>query len=165
LYYSNAKAAAERMLAEALEPRNICLTIFRPCYISGPRRAEVAMSYRKGAMFNGHDPRIQFVHEDDVVAAFVRATCSDLPGAYNVVPDDSLRRSQVLRIAGVDSPPTVPVWLARLILTVQWRFFGASIHPSWLDTLLLDATASNTKLRATGWSPRYNTEAAFRSAL
>ena len=81
------------------------------------------------------------------------------------MPDDSLRGGQVLGISGVNSPPTVPVWVAHLIQAVRWRFFGGTVHPSWLDRLLLDYTASNAKLRATGWSPRYNTEAAFRSAL
>ena len=73
LYYSNAEAAAERMLTEALEPSNISLTIFRPYSITGPRWPDVAASYRNGAMFKGHDPRTRFVHEEDEVAAFVRA--------------------------------------------------------------------------------------------
>ncbi len=84
----------------------------------------------------GCDPRLQFVHEDDVAAAFLQAVRLPMPGAYNVVADDWLR----------------------------WRWLGSPFHPSWLDAILLDFTASNGKLRSTGWRPRYRSKAALRAA-
>ena len=35
----------------------------------------------------GFDPRVQFVHEDDVVEALVYSTTNDIPGVYNVAGD------------------------------------------------------------------------------
>ena len=35
----------------------------------------------------GFDPRMQFVHEDDVVDALMYATTNDVPGVYNVAGD------------------------------------------------------------------------------
>jgi UDP-glucose 4-epimerase len=87
-----------------------------------------------------------------------------MPGAYNVVPDDAIRLSVLNRLIGVKFAPTVPVWLARLVTDIRWRYFGSNIHPSWVDITLIDATVTNTKLKSTGWRPRYICEAAIRAA-
>jgi hypothetical protein len=61
---------------------------------------------------------------------------------------------------------TVPLGVARLFMTVAWRYFGSPTHPTWLlNDLLDDFTVSNARLRATGWMPRYRSEAALRAAL
>ncbi|MBU6410191.1 MAG: NAD-dependent epimerase/dehydratase family protein, partial [Verrucomicrobia bacterium] len=84
-YYWNAKAEAERILAEILGSSTI-LTFLRPIYIIGPRNRAVVQSYRENAInFLGRNPRRQFVHEEDVAAAFVQAVRTDMPGAFNVV--------------------------------------------------------------------------------
>jgi UDP-glucose 4-epimerase len=48
----------------------------------------------------GFDPRIQFVHEDDVVGALTYASMHDAPGVYNVAGDGSLPWSEVCAIVG-----------------------------------------------------------------
>jgi len=155
-YYANGKAAAERTLTEVLGTSGICRTFFRPPYIIGPRNRETV---------KGLDPRIQFVHEGDVASAFLQATRSDMPGAYNIAPDDFIHMSEVNKIIGVESVRTVPLWLARLITDIRWRYFGLSTHPSWVDVQLADFTVSNAKLKGTGWKPSYNCAEALRSAL
>jgi len=54
----------------------------------------------------GYDPLVQFLHEDDAVAALVEAVVHDHPGAYNIVGDGTLYYSDVLRLGG---KITVPV--------------------------------------------------------
>jgi len=88
-----------------------------------------------------------------------------MPGAYNVVPDDCIRLSDVWKILGVQSVRTVPLWVARLVTSVRWQYFGSPTHVSWLGAQLVDVTRSNAKLRATGWRPQYSTADALRSAL
>jgi hypothetical protein len=61
-----------------------------------------------------------------------------------------LRWSEVMTTIGRESAPTLPVWLARLLARISWRFFGSPTHPSWIDATLTDFTASNAKLVATG---------------
>ncbi|HUA68983.1 MAG TPA: NAD-dependent epimerase/dehydratase family protein, partial [Candidatus Saccharimonadales bacterium] len=91
-YYWNAKAAAEQILTEMFRLSNVVLTFLRPIYIIGPRNRANAKSYRKNATnFPGRNPRRQFVHEEDVAAAFTHALRTKISGAYNVVPDDFLR--------------------------------------------------------------------------
>jgi len=165
MYYWNSKAITEKILAEVLGPSGITLTVFRPTYITGSRDRATVRGFRENTVtFPGHDPRVQFVHEADVAAAFAQAMSVEMPGAYNVVPDGFLRLSEVSRAIGVKSTLTVPVWLARLVTYIRWRYFGAPMHPSWVETALIDFTASNAKLRATGWIPHYDSAGAIRMA-
>ena len=165
-YYWDAKSAAERTLAEMFATSGAVLTSFRPIYITGPRNHGNAESYRKNAVrFPGCNPRRQFIHEEDVAAAFIQALQTHMPGAFNVVPDDFIRLNDVWKIVGATFVPTVPVWLASWITGIRWRFFGSPIHPSWVQDMLVNFTGSNAKLKRTGWKPRYGSEEALRSAL
>jgi UDP-glucose 4-epimerase len=165
-YYCNGKAMAERTLVEVLGSSETVLTFFRPIWVVGPRNRVTVDSLREGAAnVPGRDPRCQYIHEEDVAAAFQQAVVTELPGAYNVVPDDFIRLSEVWQILGMESVRTVPPWAARLVSGVRWRFFGSQTHPSWLDLSVMDATASNARLRATGWTPSCGSADALRSAL
>ncbi len=164
-YYCNSKAIAERILTERLGSSGIVLTRFRMTYIIGPHNRATVPSFRETAfLVPGQDPRTQFVHEDDVAEAFARAIRTDMPGAFNVVPDDSIRYSDFYALIGAE-PRTVPVWLARLVAFVRWRYLGSPTHPSWVLQALADSVATNAKLRGTGWAPRYNCAEAIRAAL
>jgi len=165
-YYANSKAVIERMLTEIVAKAGITLTMFRAGFIIGPRNKATTRSLR-GLSFKplGRDPRLQYVHEEDVAAAFTQAVLSDMPGAYNLISDDYVRLSELQKIIGVKPKATIPVWLARLIAHLRWKYSGAKLHPSWLDLMLVDSTVSNAKLKATGWRPKYNTAEALKSAL
>jgi nucleoside-diphosphate-sugar epimerase len=164
-YYCNSKAIAERILAEMLESSGIVLTLFRMCYVIGPHNCATVPAFRENAfLVSGKDPRAQFVHEDDVSEVFARAIRTDMPGAFNVVPDDSIRYSEFYDIIGA-KPRSIPMWLARLVTFIRWRYFGSPIHTSWVAQALSDSVASNAKLRDRGWTPRYNCAEAVRTAL
>lgn len=164
-YYWNAKAAAEQILTDILGTA-VALTFLRPIYIIGPRNRKVVESYRKNAVkFPGANPRRQFIHETDVAAAFIQAVRTDMPGEFNVVPDDFIRLNDVWKMVGARFVPKLPVSLAGFITAMRWRFFGSPIHSSWVEDMLLDFTGSNTKLKSTGWKPQYDSAAALRSAL
>jgi UDP-glucose 4-epimerase len=166
LYYWSSKAAAEERLTAALAGSDTVLTLLRPIYIVGPRNRATIEGMRANAVnFPGRNPRRQFVHEDDVADAFVRAIRDDLPGPYNVVPDDHLRMREVWRMVGAKRVPTLPVWVARLVTAIRWRCFGSPIHASWVADMLVDFTGSNARLKTTGWRPRHGSVEALRSAL
>lgn len=165
-YYWNAKATAERTLGEILGSSGITLTGFRPIYIIGPRNRRVVESYRHNAVcFLGQNPRRQFIHEDDVASAFVQAALNDLPGWFNVVPDDYMHMNEVWQLVGRRFVPTVPCRLAEFITWVKWRYFGSPIHPSWVADMLVDFTGSNARLKAHGWRPQYGSREALLAAL
>ena len=165
MYYWHSKALAERILSEIVIPSRIALTLFRISYIIGPCNYATVPGFRENAvLFPGHNPRAQFVHENDVAQAFAQAIRTDMTGAFNVVPDDSIRLSDVYKTIGA-KPMTIPVWLARLIAFVRWRYLGSPTHPSWVQATLVDFSARNAKLKATGWTPHYKCADAIRTAL
>jgi UDP-glucose 4-epimerase len=166
-YYWNSKAKADKILKEVLDSSGITLTLLRPTYVIGPLNNKVTVTaYREtAANFLGYDPRIQFIHEDDLASAFMHAMQADMPGAYNVVPDDFIRLSELLRVIGCKFTMTVPAWLAFLVALIRWKYFGYHTHPSWVKAILFDYTCSNEKLKATGWKPQYRTRDAILTAL
>ena len=165
MYYWNNKALTERILSEVLAGSDVTLTLLRLPYIIGPCNHATVPGFRQNAvLFPGHDPRAQFIHEDDVSRAFAQAIHSLMPGAFNVVPDDSIRLSEAYRVMGA-KPIIIPVWLAKWITYIRWRFLGSPTHPSWVQATLVDFSASNTKLKATGWTPHYKCAEAIRTAL
>jgi nucleoside-diphosphate-sugar epimerase len=165
-YYWNSKAVAERTLKEILGPSTTMLTIFRPIYIIGPRNSSTIRRYRENAVnLLGHDARRQFIQEEDVAAAFIQALRIEMPGPFNIVPDDFIRMSDVWRTVGVKRVPTMPLWVVLLGTWIRWRYLGSPIHPSWVRDVLVDLTGTNAKLRATGWRPRYGSADALGTAL
>jgi nucleoside-diphosphate-sugar epimerase len=166
IYYCNSKAIAEKILREFIGSSGVKLTIFRPCIIVGPHDHVIVRNFRENAAkFLGRDPRLQFVHEDDVAAAFLQAIHTNMPGAYNVVPDDFIRLSDVYEAIGLKFVLTLPLCLARFVTAIRWRFFGSSLHSSWLDCAVSDTTYSNAKLKATGWYPRHTSAQALHTAI
>jgi len=57
----------------------------------------------------GFDPRLQFVHEEDVIGALVFATLRDVPGVFNVAGDGTMPWSEVCAIVGKRRVPLPPV--------------------------------------------------------
>lgn len=164
-YYGDSKAIAERILTEILVPANIPLTLFRMPFIIGPRNTATVPGFRQGAfLFRGAKSCTQFIHEDDVAAAFALALRTPLVGAYNVAPDDSISMEEFYRIIGTE-PKTIPVWLAVMVTNIRWRFFGSATHSSWVGASMGEFTQSNAKLKAAGWIPRYTCVEAVKSAM
>lgn len=165
IYYNNGKALAEKIVGETLAGSPVTFSSFRMSYIIGPQNHVTVPVLRKNAaLFPGHDPRAQFTHEDDVAEAFSLAIRRNLSGPFNVVTDDYLRLSEAFKILGV-KPITLPLWVARAVTFVRWRYFGGPTHPSWVLAATFDCAYSNAKLRAAGWTPRYNSADALRTAL
>ena len=62
----------------------------------------------------GYDPRIQFVHEADVVRAILFALETQLQGVYNVAGDGLIPWSEVAQICGKRTFPLPPVGMGLL---------------------------------------------------
>src|SRR3954464_15002914 len=56
----------------------------------------------------GFDPRLQFVHEDDVVTALMFTLDNEVPGIYNIAGDGLLPWSEVAKICGKRTVPLPP---------------------------------------------------------
>jgi UDP-glucose 4-epimerase len=79
------------------------LTILRFAHIVGasaPSAMNRFLRRRKLPAVLGYDPLLQFIHEDDMVAAVVAATLADVRGAVNVAADGVLPLTRVAAILG-----------------------------------------------------------------
>jgi UDP-glucose 4-epimerase len=104
----------------------------------------------------GFDPRYQFVHEDDMVAALTHATRHDLAGAYNVGADGVLALSEVAALLGKPWAPVLPPWGTGLAFRALRRM-GVNAGPETLRQLRFGRAVDNRKLKATGFRYRYTT--------
>src|SRR5437763_4232232 len=59
----------------------------------------------------GFDPRVQFIHEDDALDAFVAAVKNPVPGAVNVAAPGTIGLTRMIRMAGkVPLPVAAPLF-------------------------------------------------------
>ena len=79
------------------------VTVLRTCWILGPHYSDRVTRYLSLPVVPkllGYDPLMQFVHEEDCLHAFERATLAPHPGVFNVVGRGVLPLSTILRLAG-----------------------------------------------------------------
>jgi hypothetical protein len=102
----------------------------------------------------GFDPRYQFVHEDDVVAAAAHCVQNDLAGIYNVAADGVLALTEVASLLGKPFAPVLMPFGTSLSATLLRRL-GVKIPAEMLGQLRFGRGLDNRKLKATGFRYRY----------
>lgn len=109
----------------------------------------------------GFDARLQFVHEDDGLAALHLATLSDASGLINIAGDGILLLSQAIRRAG---RPSVPI-PHPLVNVVGRAFIGAGLadfSPEQVRFLTFGRGMDTTRMRSVlKFEPKFTTVAAF----
>ncbi len=110
---------AENAVAEFAEKRSeVEVTILRCANVLGPD-VDTAFTRMFGLpaipMVLGFDPRIQFVHEDDVVHALEHCVFNETPGVYNVAADGVLALSEAASVIGKRTAPVLPPWGTGLV--------------------------------------------------
>ncbi len=102
----------------------------------------------------GFDPRVQFVHEDDVVGGLMYATTNDTPGVYNIAGDGNLPWSEVCAILGkrrLALPPVLTAWAAE-----PMRILGRWDLPyEALMLLRYGRSIDNTRSKRAGFTYEY----------
>ena len=101
-------------------------------------------------MVLGFDPRLQFVHEDDIVHALEHAAINDVPGTFNVAADGVLALSEVIGLLGKRPLPVLPPFGATL-LTGPLRSIGLRIPDEMFNLLRFGRGVDNRLLKATGF--------------
>jgi UDP-glucose 4-epimerase len=151
---------AEATVADFAEKNpDVSVTILRYANVLGP---DVRTSHTKllslpvVPMILGFDPRYQFVHEDDVVAALEHAVDSDLRGIFNVAGDGVLAFTEVVGLLGKTYAPVLPPW-GTGIAAAALRRTGLNIPDEMLQQLRFGRGVDNRKLKVTGFNYRYTT--------
>jgi UDP-glucose 4-epimerase len=98
----------------------------------------------------GFDPRYQFIHEDDLVAALRHVVTNDLPGIYNAAADGVLVLSEIGSLLGKPLAPLLPPWGTGLTAAAL-RTLGVRVPDEVLQQLRYGRALDNRKLKATGF--------------
>jgi UDP-glucose 4-epimerase len=144
-------------------PRVIC-TMLRYQPAVGPSLDSQVTRYLSAPApptYLGFDPRLQFVHEHDAVAALVAAVERPVEGAVNVAAAGTIGLTRMIRLAGRPSAPIAAPLFASV--TAAARRLGMPALPDDFRRLLRYGRAVDTR-RLTdeiGFTPRYTTVAAI----
>jgi UDP-glucose 4-epimerase len=102
----------------------------------------------------GHDPLLQFVHEQDAAWALKCAVDSDAAGPFNIVGKGVLPYSTVLAMMG-RVPLPMPYLIARQLSKALWATQVFDSPPSFLDFLLYLCVADGARARRElGFAPQ-----------
>ena len=101
-------------------------------------------------MVLGFDPRLQFVHEDDVVHALEHCVFNEAPGAYNLAGDGVLALSEAISLLSKRPAPVLPPWGTGLVAG-PLRSLGFRIPSEMLNLLRYGRGVDNRRLQAAGF--------------
>ena len=166
LYYSRAKAQVEAILdrIESEHP-DITITRLRPCTVVGGRADRNHMETMLSpitALVKDYDPQFQILYETDLAQALLLAITDDLPGAYNVTPDEPKTLRQLAEARG-GRVLEIPHPLIKVLFNILWRTKQTPFAPEWIDPSRYSLVASNDKLKSRGWQPGKTTQEAHKT--
>ncbi len=171
---STVGTAVERSLLEvegyvrdfAIDNPHVEVTLLRFSNVLGPRLSTpFSKALRLPAVPSvlGFDPRIQLVHEDDVVRSLLFAMGESHPGIYNVAGDGLLPWSEIARIC---DKPTFPMpFLGTNLATAPLRRLGVDIPPELIGLLRHGRGIDNRRLKETGFEYSYTTAGATQAFI
>jgi UDP-glucose 4-epimerase len=111
----------------------------------------------------GFDPRLQFVHEDDVIRSILYALEHQVPGIFNVAGDGMLPWSEVAAICGKRTVPLPPFGAG--LATAPLRRFGVDLAPELLDLLRYGRGVDNGRFKEAGFRYQYTSAGAVESYI
>jgi UDP-glucose 4-epimerase len=156
--FVNDKVRAEKQVQRfAQEHPNVEVCILRFAPILGPTISNMYTRFFTrpvAPVMMGHDPLMQFVHEQDAAFALQKAVESRATGAFNIVGKGVLPYTTVLTLLG-RVPVPMPQLIARQVSKLLWATQLVGSPPSFLDFLLYLCVADGSKAkREIGFSPR-----------
>jgi UDP-glucose 4-epimerase len=109
----------------------------------------------------GFDPRLQFVHEVDVIRAIMFVLDHDLDGTFNVAGDGLLPWSEVVAMCDKRLAPLPPV--GRGLMGAVLTRLGVDMPPELIDLLTYGRGIDNRRLRGAGFEYRCTSAGAVRA--
>ena len=107
-------------------------------------------------MVLGFDPRLQFVHEDDIVGCLEHAVRNELDGVFNCAGDGVLALSEVSDLLGKPFAPVLPPIATGLAAGVVKRA-GVRMPAEVQRQMRFGRAVDNRRFKATGYRYRYTT--------
>jgi nucleoside-diphosphate-sugar epimerase len=162
--YSGQHAEAEDIVRAFGESHpEVTLTLVRPCLVLGPTVSGPAARVVEAPFavtIDGYDPPLQAVHEDDAARGLAHAVTHDLPGTFNLCPDDRIGGREALGLLGRRAI-AVDRDRARRRLEGLGRMGLTGFPPGYLPFLLYPCVADNAKLVRAGCEIGHTTREAI----
>ncbi|AZG47980.1 NAD-dependent epimerase/dehydratase family protein [Gordonia insulae] len=140
--------------------QDIEVTIVRPQAILGPRINTRMGSYLALPVVPtviGYQPRLQFLHEEDALAAMEHVTLGSKVGTFNVSGEGVVTLTQAIRRIGHIELP-VPSSLLAPITGVFQDLRSAKLRSSQTEYLTYGRVLDTTRMRSElGFAPRFST--------
>ncbi len=111
----------------------------------------------------GFDPRLQFVHEDDVIRALMFVLDQRLPGIYNVAGDGLLPWTEVAKICGKRTFPLPPVGTS--LVTLPLSRAGVALPDELMQLLRYGRGVDNGRLKRAGFEYHYTSAGAVEAFI
>jgi UDP-glucose 4-epimerase len=143
---------------------DVGVTMLRCANLIGPRIETTLTRYFSLPVVPtvlGFDPRLQFCHEEDALAALRHATLAEVDGTFNIAGDGVLLLSQAIRRLGRPSLPVPAMAMGPLGAVVpQVRY--AELSSEQAAFLAYGRGLDTSRMRAElGFEPAYTTAEAF----
>jgi len=158
--FVNDKVRAEKQVQRfAREHPRVETAVLRFAPILGPTVSNMFTRFFSrpiAPVMMGHDPLLQFVHEQDAAWALLQGVTGSATGAFNIVGKGVLPYTTVLALLG-RVPVPMPQLVARQLLKVLWTTQLVGSPPSLLDFLLYLCVADGARARRElGYAPRFS---------
>lgn len=109
----------------------------------------------------GFDPRLQFLHQDDLMRVLTHSVGDPVPGTFNVAGEGTLMLSQAIRRMGRVAVP-MPGFAVGAVGGVLMRARMADFSPEQTAYLTFGRGIDTARMRSElGFEPTFSTEGAF----
>lgn len=141
--------------------------VLRPCNVVGPQIKNAISNFLRQEvkpLMMGFNPMVQFIHQDDLVAAILAAIRGDDVGVFNLAGKNTLPWREALQMCGGTLVP-VPADLAALALKIL-RTFTPALPPYMINFTKYPCVISDQAFRdAFGWAPEVETVESLLSTI
>lgn len=169
--YAAEKAEIDLMCREfGKENPDITVTVLRPCIVFGPgvdNYISRMLCLPVLPVVDGENPRMQLVHEEDVVECLRLVLAKKTAGAFNVAGRGVMRWREIVLAAG-KIPVYLPSFIAKWLVNIAWRLKVSRIEaPSpLLDFITYPWVVSLEKSKnKLGFESRYSARETLDSFL
>lgn len=144
------------------------VTILRMCTILGQTSRTWMTRFLRQRFIPtvaGYDPLVQFVHENDVIRAFISVVQNCYAGTYNIVGEGVMPLSRAIAMAGKTAVP-LPSPMLYVAADMLWQASVSPLPSASIDFLKYGCVADGLKARnEMKFEPVYNSEEALMTFL